>query len=179
MHKLVVLYPPPTDPEAFKAHYEGTHLPLAAALPGLKASRYAYDVNVLDGSPCFAVFEAEFESAESMGAALRTPEGQAVAADVPNYATGGVQLIHYAPQPASTPDPRQVMLDYLAAWSRRDVQAIVSMLAPEGTYSDPSLDRAINGDDLVKYLEGLFTAVPDLTLTVLGAAVALLCWRDG
>jgi hypothetical protein len=28
-------------------------------------------------------------------AALATPEGQATAADVPNYASGGVALVHY------------------------------------------------------------------------------------
>jgi len=27
--------------------------------------------------------------------ALATPEGQATAADVPNYASGGVALVHY------------------------------------------------------------------------------------
>lgn len=30
-----------------------------------------------------------------MGAARASPEGQATAADVPNYATGGASLVHY------------------------------------------------------------------------------------
>ncbi|MCF7550668.1 EthD family reductase [Pseudonocardia sp. WMMC193] len=184
MHKLVVLYPPPTDREAFRTHYENTHLPLAAALPGLRCSRYAYDVQAAgpDGSPYFAIFEAEFDSAEAMGAALQSPEGAAVAADVPNYATGGAHIVHYAPTAAAGPDPRQVMLDYLAAWSRQDVHSIVAMMAPEGTYQDPSLQAPVSGDHLAKYLEGLFAAVPDLSLTVLGAAAdgpdtAVAYWR--
>ena len=32
MHKLVVLYPPPTDPENFREYYVNTHLPLAVTL---------------------------------------------------------------------------------------------------------------------------------------------------
>lgn len=53
---------------------------------------------------------------------------------------------------------------------------------PDGTYSDPSLDGEISGDDLAQHLEGLFAAVPDLTLTVLGAAAdgpdtAVAWWR--
>lgn len=33
MYRLLVLYPPPNDPAAFRAYYEGTHLPLAGAAP--------------------------------------------------------------------------------------------------------------------------------------------------
>ena len=37
MHKFVVLYNQPEDPEHFRSYYESTHIPLAAGLPGLKA----------------------------------------------------------------------------------------------------------------------------------------------
>lgn len=94
MHRLVVLYPQPTDPAAFERHYVGTHLPLADRLPGLVASRYSLDVRG-EGSPYFAVFEADFADADALGAAMASPEGQAVAADVPNYATGGAVVIDY------------------------------------------------------------------------------------
>lgn len=99
MHKLLVLYPEPTDREAFVSYYESTHLPLAAKLPGLLAWRYTTNVSAgPDGSPApyFAVFEAEFESADAYRAAMGSPEGQAVAADVPNYATGGATVFDYA-----------------------------------------------------------------------------------
>lgn len=96
MHKMLVLYPPPTDPQAFREYYEGTHLPLAAKLPGLRAMRYSFDVSSGPGeSPYFAVWEGDFDSAEAMTAALSSPEGQAVAADVPNYATGGAVVLNY------------------------------------------------------------------------------------
>jgi uncharacterized protein (TIGR02118 family) len=96
MHKLVVLYPPPVDPDAFRAYYESTHVPLAATLPGLRAYRYALDVGSPGGeSPYFCIFEGEFDDAAALGAAMSSPEGQKVAADVPNYATGGATLITY------------------------------------------------------------------------------------
>lgn len=96
MHRIAVLYPPQPDPEAFKAYYVATHIPLARKLPGLLAMRYTFDVQALGGnSPYFCVFEADFSDAAAMGAALSSPEGQAVAADGPNYARVPPVIIHY------------------------------------------------------------------------------------
>jgi uncharacterized protein (TIGR02118 family) len=96
VHKLVVLYPPPADPEAFKEYYENTHVPLTAKIPGLRAMRYSVDVAATDGaSPYFAIWEGEFDDADAMGVALGSPEAQAVQADVPNYATDGAIVLHY------------------------------------------------------------------------------------
>ena len=94
MHKLVVLYPEPADREAFAAYYESTHIPLTKQLPGVVASRYSLNVSGPE-SPYFAIFEAEFADHAAFVAAVESPEGQAVAADVPNYATGGAQIIDY------------------------------------------------------------------------------------
>ncbi|WIV55450.1 EthD family reductase [Amycolatopsis nalaikhensis] len=96
MHRLTVLYPPPADPDHFREYYVETHLPLAAKLPGILRSEYSLDVAALGGdSKYFAVFHADFESADAMQAALDSEAGKAVAADVPNYASGGVEMIHY------------------------------------------------------------------------------------
>ena len=43
MHKLLVLYNEPKDPTHFRKYYVETHSPLVKKLPGLKASRYAFD----------------------------------------------------------------------------------------------------------------------------------------
>lgn len=94
MHKLVVLYPHPEDAQAFRDYYESTHLPLAQQLPGLLAWRYSLEAGG-PAAPYFAVFEAEFEDAQALGAAMGSEIGQAVAADVPNYATGGAVVIDY------------------------------------------------------------------------------------
>jgi uncharacterized protein (TIGR02118 family) len=97
MHKFVVLYNQPTDPEHFRSYYESTHVPLAAELPGLKAWRYSFDVAVQgeETSPYFCVFEGDFDSAQAMGEALGSEHGAKVGADVPNYATGGATILHY------------------------------------------------------------------------------------
>jgi uncharacterized protein (TIGR02118 family) len=97
MHKMIVLYNPPTDPAHFKKYYTEIHVPLAAKLPGLKAHRYAFDVKAMGGaSPYFCVFEAEFADAAAMAAAMGSDAGKAVAGDVKNYATGGATILHYA-----------------------------------------------------------------------------------
>lgn len=98
MHKLMVLYPEPENREAFVDYYVTNHLPLAARLPGLLSWRYSIEVSAgPDGkAPYFAVFEAEFPHAEAFQDAMTSPEGQAVANDVPNYATGGAVVLDYA-----------------------------------------------------------------------------------
>ena len=89
MHKFVVLYNQPEDPDHFRSYYESTHIPLAAGLPGLKAYRYSFSVASpgQDDPPYFCIFEGEFEDAASMGEAMSGEYGQKVGADVPNYAS--------------------------------------------------------------------------------------------
>jgi uncharacterized protein (TIGR02118 family) len=99
MHKLVVLYPKPADPDHFRDYYVTNHLPLVTRMPGLLAWRYSFDVAATQGqTPYFAVFEAEFADAAAMTAARASPQGQQVATDVANYATGGAVVIHYPVQ---------------------------------------------------------------------------------
>ncbi|GAA3277352.1 EthD family reductase [Dactylosporangium vinaceum] len=102
MHKLLVLYPEPADPEHFRHYYVTTHLPLVARLPGLLAWRYSFDVAATQGrTPYFAVFEAEFADAAAMTAARASPQGLEVTADVANYATGGAIVVHYPVRPGA------------------------------------------------------------------------------
>jgi uncharacterized protein (TIGR02118 family) len=96
MHRLLVLYPPPTEPDHFRSYYVDTHLPLVAKLPGLRGYRYSFDVAASEGeSPYFCVFEADFDDAAAYSAAMASPAGQATRADVPNYATGGAVVLNY------------------------------------------------------------------------------------
>jgi 4-carboxymuconolactone decarboxylase len=122
MHKLLVLYPPPTDPAHFKRYYEETHLRLAAQLPGLLSSRYSFSVEgVGNASPYFCIWEGEFLDAASMAASIGSPQGQKVAADVANYATGGATILHFdVPASSQTePDPKDAFWAGLAI--RRDM----------------------------------------------------------
>ena len=99
MHKIVALYPPQPDPEGFKAHYTNTHIPLARKLPGLLALRYTFQVQGVAGpAPYFCIFEADFPDGPTAGAAMASPEGQAVAADVPKLTQHPPTLIHYTVQ---------------------------------------------------------------------------------
>ena len=99
MHKLLVLYPEPTDPDHFRDYYVNKHLPLVARMPGLLAWRYSFEVTATQGqTPYFAVFEAEFADAAAMTASRESPQGRQVSADVANYASGGVVVMHYPVQ---------------------------------------------------------------------------------
>jgi 4-carboxymuconolactone decarboxylase len=99
MHKVIALYPPPKDPAHFKKYYEGTHLPLAQQMPGLISSRHSFAIEGVGApSPYFCIWEGTFASAAAMGAAMQSSIGQKVAADVPNYATGGVTIVHFDEQ---------------------------------------------------------------------------------
>ncbi len=82
MHRLLVLYPPPTDPDHFRSYYQDTHLPLVAKLPGLRCYRYSFNVAAAEGeSPYFCVFEADFDDAAAYSAAMASPAGQATRAE--------------------------------------------------------------------------------------------------
>ena len=97
MHRLLVLYNEPKDPAHFKKYYVESHLPLASKMPSMKNPRYSFDVKLLGPGqpPYFCVFEADFDSEAAMMEALGSKEGQAVAGDVPNYASGGVTMAHF------------------------------------------------------------------------------------
>jgi uncharacterized protein (TIGR02118 family) len=97
MHRVLALYPHPADPEHFRAYYERTHIPLARTLPGLRGIRWSLGVEPIGegAAPYFCVAELDFDDEAAVLAALQSPEGQAVVADVPNYASGGINLIHY------------------------------------------------------------------------------------
>jgi len=99
MHRLLVLYPQPADPAAFLDHYVGRHVPLARTLPGLRASRWMQPqaLGPATGTLAapFVVFEADFDSEAAMFAALGSPIGRDVAADVPRYSPAGATLVHY------------------------------------------------------------------------------------
>jgi 4-carboxymuconolactone decarboxylase len=103
MHRVLALYPRPHDPAHFKKYYVEKHLPLAAQMPGLLSSRYSFAIEGVGApSPYFCVWEGEFASEAAMAAATQSEIGQKVAADVANYATGGVTILHF--DDASSPN---------------------------------------------------------------------------
>jgi uncharacterized protein (TIGR02118 family) len=84
---LVVLYPPQSDPDRFRLHYEEVHVPLVLDIPGLLGFRYAFDVTALDAeSPYFCVAELDFADGHALDTAFASAEGWAAVADVANFA---------------------------------------------------------------------------------------------
>ena len=80
VHRLLVLYPPPTDPDHFRSYYEDKHLPLVARFPGLRGYRYSFDVAAAgDESPYFCVFEADFDDAAALTGPRQGVRSRAVA----------------------------------------------------------------------------------------------------
>ena len=81
-HRLTVQYLAPADPDGFLAAYRTRHVPLVQAVPGL--ARFTLSTPRGTGAP-HLVAELWFEDAETMSAALRSPEMAATAADAETY----------------------------------------------------------------------------------------------
>ena len=97
MAKLVALYKKPQDTAAFDRHYSSVHLPLARKIPTM----LSYEIStgeIASGSgesPYHLVAMLEFESMAAIQHALATPEGQATAADLDNFAQAGVEMLMF------------------------------------------------------------------------------------
>jgi uncharacterized protein (TIGR02118 family) len=97
MAKLLALYKNPKDPGAFDKYYSSVHIPLAKKIPGLKK----YDISKgTVGTPAgsggiYLVATLYFDSLDAIKAALASPQGQAVAADLAKFADGGVELYFF------------------------------------------------------------------------------------
>lgn len=97
MAKLIALYKKPADAAAFDAHYFSTHVPTAKKVPGLRS----YEVSTgpvaspQGDSGYHLVAILGFDSLAAIQAALGSPEGQATAADLANFAQAGVELLMF------------------------------------------------------------------------------------
>ncbi|MFE5704245.1 EthD family reductase [Rhodococcus koreensis] len=91
--KVVVCYGRPDDPDAFDAYYRDTHMPLARNIPGLVDFTWG-KCSSLEGDepPYYGVASLRFADAKALHTALTSEEMAAAAADVPNFATGGVTM---------------------------------------------------------------------------------------
>ena len=94
MMKLTVLYGPPTDPAAFDQYFRDVHAPLAKAIPRLERFE-AGTVTTLDGSesPYHWMAQIWFEDTAAFSAGIGSPKGQAAAADIAAFATGGATML--------------------------------------------------------------------------------------
>ena len=95
MLKVTVLYGQPTDPEAFEKYYAETHGPLVAKLQGIDKIELTMFMPNSDDSPaaCYRMAELYFAGPIEMQKTMTSPEGQVVAADLSNFATGGATIL--------------------------------------------------------------------------------------
>ena len=92
---MVAVYKRPKDTAAFNAYYFAKHVPIAKTLPGLRSYRVSEGAVGLPADPggVHLVALLEFDSAEAIQKAFASPQGQATAGDLANFADGGVDLM--------------------------------------------------------------------------------------
>ena len=78
-YQLTVLYHHPDDPAAFDAHYESTHAPLAAKVPGLRSYTSLQPGPGPEGDPAaeYLVAMLVFDDEAAFGAGMGSDEGKA------------------------------------------------------------------------------------------------------
>jgi uncharacterized protein (TIGR02118 family) len=97
MARLVVMYKTPADAAAFDKYYFEKHVPLANKIPGLKK----YEVNrgpvatPAGPSGIHLIAILHFDDMAAIEKAFASAEGQAAAADLPNFASGGADLYFF------------------------------------------------------------------------------------
>jgi uncharacterized protein (TIGR02118 family) len=93
--KFVTLYGPPADATAFERHYAETHVPLAHQLPGLQRVETALILGTAQGglAPYYRIAELWFADIGQLQVAAASAEGQALAADLASFATGGITVL--------------------------------------------------------------------------------------
>ena len=102
MAKLVVLYKKAQNAAAFDSHYSSTHAPLAKKIPGLKDYQIsAGPVATPQGDSSYQLVAIlTFDSVDALKKGLGSPEGQAAAGDLANFAQAGVELVMFETKPA-------------------------------------------------------------------------------
>ena len=97
MANLVVIYGKPADPDAFDAYYRDHHIPLAKKIPGIRSYTVSRGGVGTPVGPAAAhlIATLEFDDMAAIQAAFASPEGQAAAADVQSFATGGAEMLMF------------------------------------------------------------------------------------
>jgi uncharacterized protein (TIGR02118 family) len=95
MAKVYALYKTPIDPAAFERYYFDRHVPLAKTIPGLRSYEVTRGPIAAMGGPApyHLIATLSFDSRAAIDLALVSPQGQATAGDLGNFATGGVDVL--------------------------------------------------------------------------------------
>ncbi len=95
---VVVLYNQPKDTAAFEKYYAAKHVPLFASHAqeiGVTRVELVRFAATIDGqrAPIYREADLRWESREALEKGIATPGFKAVAADLANFATGGVTVL--------------------------------------------------------------------------------------
>jgi len=93
MPRLIALYHPPDDPDAFDAHYRDVHAPIVERYPNLRDLRLVKPAGVAGRpSPFHLMAEMAFDSEADLDEALASEAGAESARDLRNFAGAGVTM---------------------------------------------------------------------------------------
>jgi len=95
MARLVVMYRTPKNAAAFDKHYFETHVPIAKKIPGLRKYEVSQGAVATPAGPSgfHLIATLHFDDLASIQRAFASPQGQAAAADVQTFATGGADML--------------------------------------------------------------------------------------
>ena len=91
MYDVFATYRTPSNPAAFHSHYKQVHVPLVEKMPLLKEFTWGRVED--EGSETYLIARMTFQSAAEAEKSFGSPEGQAAADDVRNFAPSGFQLL--------------------------------------------------------------------------------------
>lgn len=102
MAQLVVMYKTPKDAAAFDKYYAEKHIPIAKKVPGLRKYEVSTGPVATPAGPSgyHLVALLTFDNLAAIQSAFGSAEGQAAAADVQTFATGGADMFLFDTKPA-------------------------------------------------------------------------------
>ena len=93
MPRLIALYNPPEDADAFDSHYRDVHTPIVARYPNLRDMRLSKPSGVAGRpAPYHLMAEMVFDSEADLDQALASEAGAESARDLRNFASAGVTM---------------------------------------------------------------------------------------
>jgi uncharacterized protein (TIGR02118 family) len=97
MAEVMVHYKTPKDPSAFDKYYAETHIPLAKKMPGLRKFQVSQGPVATPAGPSgiHLVAILTFDSMAAIQSAFGSAEGEATAADLPKFASGGAEIMFF------------------------------------------------------------------------------------
>jgi uncharacterized protein (TIGR02118 family) len=92
---ILVLYKTPNDTASFDKYYFETHVPIAKKIPGLRKYEVSRGPVATPAGPSgvHLVANLHFDDIAAVHNAFASAEGQAAGADLPNFATGGADIL--------------------------------------------------------------------------------------